>query len=82
MSTGNDKLGNDKLVSDLEEELDRVTTKTKAAAIEMMLSRAKTGFYGDFTSPIATPKLRLIRDAEGLGLKNIAANTMGGKYDG
>lgn len=74
--------GNDKLISDLEEELDRTTDKTKRAAVEMMLSRARTGFYGDFTSPIATPKLRLIMDAKGLHLNDIASKTMEGKYDG
>ena len=82
MSTGNDKLGNDRLVHDLEKELDQATDKTKIAAIEMMLFRANTGFYGDFTSPIIAPKAKLIRDAQELELNNIASEAMKGRYNG
>jgi hypothetical protein len=47
-----------------------------------MEKRANDGYYGDFTSPLATPIIQLVRDCQARGYTTIARNAMNGDYDG
>jgi len=47
-----------------------------------MISLARAGYYGDFTSPLSFPILRLVADARAAGLERIAARAMLGDFDG
>jgi hypothetical protein len=47
-----------------------------------MIERAKKGYYGDFTSPLATPITQLILDATKAGLPSIALQARLGDFDG
>ena len=58
------------------------TGDIKLEAVKEMRHRAQSGFYGDFTSPIATPITRLVRDATALGLTEVATKARDGEYDG
>jgi hypothetical protein len=51
------------------------------APIEM-IERAMSGYYGDFTSPLALPITQLVVDAEAAGLYEIAMQARRGVYDG
>lgn len=54
----------------------------KAGASEEMISLAAQGYYGDFTSPLATPILQLISDCRAEGLESVAKMAMKGDFDG
>ena len=47
-----------------------------------MVKMAETGCYGDFTSPLATPIMQLVIDAESNGLPAIKQEAMNGEFDG
>ena len=46
-----------------------------------MAKRAEEGYYGDFTSPLATPKLDLIAACKRYGLDDIVQRVMDGDFD-
>jgi hypothetical protein len=54
----------------------------EAGAPINMIEKAISGFYGDFTSPLAFPILELVTDAMALGLTDIADRARDGEFDG
>jgi hypothetical protein len=61
----------------------RLTAALKEAkAPQAMIDRAEAGYYGDFTSPLATPITQLVMDALKAGLKGIAERAKEGEFDG
>jgi hypothetical protein len=47
-----------------------------------MIERAMSGYYGDFTSPLAFPIMTLVMDAEAAGLHEVAIQARRGIFDG
>jgi hypothetical protein len=62
----------DKLVNDL----------IQANAPFEMIAKARTGYYDDYRSPLATPVMHLVNDARQNGLLGITQRAMDGEYDG
>lgn len=58
-----------------------VAALTEARAPESMISKARTGYYDDFESTIATPILSLVSDCRAAGLNELAARAMAGDFD-
>jgi hypothetical protein len=54
----------------------------KRNAPQEMIERAERGYYGDFTSPLATPITQLVLDATKAGLPSIALGARLGEFDG
>lgn len=52
-----------------------------ASAPKAMVTAARAGCYGDFTSESATPIMDLVRDAQRAGLGGIARRAMDGEFD-
>lgn len=50
-------------------------------AFDALRRAAQQGYYGNFTSPLATPQTALRSAALSIGLTNIAKNVEDGKYD-
>ena len=63
-----------KLVEDLQ-------NKPRSLARDALIERAKAGFYHDFESDQATPKLQLHRDLKKAGFHNLAEKAKRGVYD-
>lgn len=55
--------------------------KLKRSDVGLVISRAREGFYHDFESPIATPKVQLVRDLRSVGLEELARRVMNGDFD-
>lgn len=55
---------------------------TEARAPSAMIAAAYDGFYGDFTSPLATPISQLVADLDYCGLNELAQRAMRGEFDG
>ena len=47
-----------------------------------MEQRSREGYYGDFTSPLATPITQLVMDCKAKGYDAIAIRAMEGEFDG
>lgn len=47
-----------------------------------MADRARAGYYGDFTSPLAAPIMQLVMDCREKGYTDIAKRAMNGDFDG
>jgi hypothetical protein len=54
---------------------------TAAGAPLDMIERAREGYYDDFKSPLALPELQLYKDALAVGLAEIAAGVVEGRWD-
>lgn len=54
----------------------------EANAPQPMIDLAKSGYYGDFTSPLVAPCMQLVSDARGYGLNQISRRAMEGEFDG
>lgn len=54
----------------------------EANAPEHMIANAKEGYYGDFTSPLATPITQLVNDCYAYNMQAIAKFAMNGEFDG
>jgi len=54
----------------------------EAKAPSHMVERARDGFYGDFTSPLAFPITQLVLDCNNAGLRAVAERAMEGEFDG
>lgn len=55
---------------------------TEARAPLRMIERARAGYYGDYSSPLALPITALVRDCEDLGLHDVARRAAHGEFDG
>lgn len=53
-----------------------------ASAPAHMIDKAKTGYYGDFTSPLATPITQLVNDLYAYNMHALAKRAMNGEFDG
>lgn len=49
--------------------------------VEYIISKAKQGYYHDFETPIATPKIQLSEDLSKAGLNHLKAKVIRGDYD-
>jgi hypothetical protein len=47
-----------------------------------MEAKAREGYYGDFTSPLATPIMQLVKDLQAKGARALAERAMDGEFDG
>ena len=47
-----------------------------------LIRKAEAGYYGDFTSPLATPIMQLVEDCRIHGLVALVERAMGGEFDG
>lgn len=47
-----------------------------------MERKAREGYYGDFTSPLAMPITQLVRDLQAKGAMKLAEDAMNGEFDG
>jgi hypothetical protein len=47
-----------------------------------MEEKAREGYYGDFTSPLATPIMQLVADLRANGSEDLALRAMNGEFDG
>lgn len=54
----------------------------EAGASAVFVAKALSGYYGDFTSIMATPITLLVEDAREAGLDDIAQRAMNGEFDG
>ena len=54
----------------------------EAGAPKEMISLAAQGYYGDFTSPLATPISQLVSDCREEGLESVAIRAINGEFDG
>jgi hypothetical protein len=59
-----------------------VSALREAGASQELIDKADSGYYGDFTSPLATPIAQLVIDANDAGLRGIAARARDGEFDG
>lgn len=70
------------LVTDLKEALKRRNlTPFQREKIEQMIEWAKEGYYHDFESELATPKMQLHIDLSEVGLTAIDKKMIKGDYD-
>lgn len=46
-----------------------------------LIDKAKEGYYHDFETPIATPKVQLVQDLEAAGFIDLAIKVKDGEYD-
>lgn len=51
-------------------------------APDWIIQKAKAGVYNDYDSPLATPIIELVKDAEKAHLPQIAKRARAGAYDG
>jgi hypothetical protein len=47
-----------------------------------MEKKAREGYYGDFTSPLAMPITQLVRDLQARGHNGLANRAVEGEFDG
>jgi len=47
-----------------------------------MEAKAREGYYGDFTSPLAMPITQLVKDLQAKGARKLADRAMDGEFDG
>ena len=54
----------------------------EANAPSHMIANASDGYYGDFTSPLATPITQLVNDCYAYNMIALAKRAMTGEFDG
>lgn len=59
-----------------------VRALNEANAPRVLILRAQDGYYGDFTSPLATPITELVKELEIMNLLDLAQRAMKGEFDG
>lgn len=77
-------MGNTKvdLVADLEEVLDtRDMTQVRYQKTLKIIAKAKKGYYHDFDTPLASPKIQLHIDLLDVNLPDIDQKMQNGDYD-
>lgn len=62
------------LVRDLED-------KPQSVLRDRLIARAKAGYYHDFETELATPKVTLVKDLTNLGFDDLAQKVKDGGYD-
>jgi hypothetical protein len=60
----------------------RLAEAFRAQDDSAMAAKARSGWYGDFTSPLAFPITELVRDCQAKGYHAIAERAMSGDFDG
>ena len=63
----------------------RLTDELRKIHAVKMAEKASEGYYGDFTSPLATPIMQLVADLNAIGTKEakaLARRAMDGEFDG
>jgi hypothetical protein len=53
-----------------------------AEGLFAMEEKARKGYYGDFTSPLAMPITQLIKELQSSGARALAERAMDGEFDG
>jgi len=77
-------MGNTKvdLVRDLKVKMvEEYYSEEKVEAIDKMISRAQRGYYHDFETELAAPKMQLHKDLLSLGLDELDKKMQQGAYD-
>lgn len=61
--------------------LEDLWKKPHSLARMEIITRAKRGYYHDFDTTIATPKVQLVADLNAAGFDDLAQKAMDGDYD-
>jgi len=61
--------------------LEDLWRKPYSLARTTILRRAERGYYHDFDSPLATPKVQLVTELRAAGFEDLAQKTIDGAYD-
>ena len=61
---------------------ERLAQVLHAAGLRDMEAKARSGYYDDYRSPLATPIVQLVRDLEAQGQHDLAKRAMSGEFDG
>jgi len=62
------------LVADLEQ-------KPESVLRDRLIARARAGYYHDFETELATPKVTLVKDLANMGYEDLAQKVKDGGYD-
>lgn len=65
----------------LKSDLEANKTKCDEKNYALVMKRVHSGYYSDFSSPVASPKLILADHLKTLGLPDLAAKVYTGDYD-
>jgi len=60
---------------------DRLAEVLAAEGLHEMAAKARTGYYDDFKSELATPIVQLVRDLQATGKAELANRVMNGEFD-
>jgi hypothetical protein len=61
---------------------ERLAEALHAEGLLDMEEKARAGYYGDFTSPLATPIVQLVMDLNAKGAIVLAKRAINGAFDG
>ena len=61
---------------------EKLAQALRAAVLLDMEAKAREGYYGDFTSPLATPIIQLVNDLQARDATKLAQQAMNGEFDG
>jgi hypothetical protein len=61
---------------------ERLAQELHAVGEFEMEKKAREGYYGDFTSPLAAPIMTLVNDLQTRGHMDLARRAMNGVFDG
>lgn len=59
----------------------RLQAYNQDGSLDDLILRARTGYYHDFKSPLACPKIQLVNDLMRHGLVQLAQEVKQGKFD-
>ena len=60
---------------------ERLARALEGAGLYEMAKKARTGYYDDFRSPLATPIVQLVQDLRAHGKHDLARRAMNGEFD-
>ena len=61
--------------------VDDLLKKQITTSRDAIIKQAKKGFYHDFETPIALPKMQLFKDLTNAGFLDLADEVKNGRYD-
>lgn len=61
---------------------ERLAVVLEERGLKVMAAKARTGYYSDFHSPLATPKIQLARELHGAAQDDLVRRVQEGEFDG
>lgn len=61
---------------------EKLAEELEAVGLIQMAAKARVGYYSDFDSTIAFPKITLVEELNALGQKELADRVVAGEFDG